>query len=74
MQVLKTTVKLRPGLNPFSARGWWSGWVLSRDGKIIATSPASKHWLGREVGEFMHWALCIGGESCYRSEFTDAGT
>lgn len=74
MQVLKTTVKLRPGLNPFSAKGWWSGWVTSRNGVIIQTSPASKHWQGRKVEEFMHWALCTGGPGCYKSEFTDAGS
>ena len=34
MQVLRTTIKLRPGLNPFG-KGWWSGVVMSQDIAVL---------------------------------------
>ena len=59
MQVLKVHVKLNPGRNKFG-KGWFSAIVFSRDGKIVLTSPAAKHWLGQDVGDFMHEFQCLG--------------
>lgn len=70
MQVLKTTVKLRPGLNPYG-RGWWSGWVVSCDSRVIVTSSSMRQWINEDVGNVMHWAKCTGGEGCYKSELVD---
>lgn len=60
MQVLKVHVKLNPARNPFEKGKWFAATVFSRDGKILATSPRATHWMGREVGEFMHSFQCLG--------------
>lgn len=71
MQVLRVTVKLRPGTHAFSANGWWSGWVLCRGSLIFDTSPSCKVWVGKPVSAFMHWAQCAGGEKCWKSNFEE---
>ena len=71
MQVLRTTIKLRPGKHVFSEKGWWSGWVLSRSGVIFDTSPSCRYWQGQQIGAFMHWAQCAGGDRCWKSKYEE---
>lgn len=73
MQVLKTTVKLRPQQHPAGpSTSWFSGWVHSRDSRIIKTSPSLKRFEGHQLSELIHWARCLGGEKAVKSEFVDA--
>jgi hypothetical protein len=71
VQVLRVTVKLRPGVHRFSANGWWSGWVLCHNGKIFDASPSCRFWLDKETSEFMHWCICAGGDSCWSSKYEE---
>lgn len=75
MQVLKVHVKLNPGRNPFG-KGWFAATVFSRDSKILLTSPRATHWLGRDVGEFMHHFQCLGAsvDSKFVEKDLDAGS
>lgn len=68
MQVLKTTVKLRPGVNPWG-KGWFSGWVISKNSRVVSSSPSLDRWLGCEVGEVIHAIQCMGGT--WKSEWVD---
>lgn len=72
MQVLKTTVKLRPQQHPAGpSTSWFSGWVLSRDSRVVKTSPSMSRFAGRPLSEVVHWAQCLGGDRATKSEFVD---
>ena len=72
MQVLKTTIKLRPAVNPYSETEFFSAWVLSRNSIIIDSSPAFKRFRGAFIGDVINWTTWRGGH--WSSQFVEAHT